>query len=194
VPLGDVREGVLREREEGRQGGAEERPEPGSRRRRLAQADDGGAMHLFDPCDVEQPRRANLHLVLGPGHADELAVEPQVAAQLRMEAQRHDAALPHRDRMMVVAGDHLYVASSLDEWGADEHPWKRLAVKAVDVELSLKAVDLAAVAVAPHADVEQAEAALAAHSVCDVAREHDHAGACGERSEAALDGVAQRLE
>jgi hypothetical protein len=62
------------------------------------------------------------------------------------------------------------------------------------VEAGFEAVDLAPVAVAADADVEQAETLLFRHAVCHLAREHDHAGARGQHRQPVLDGAPQRLE
>ena len=98
------------------------------------------------------------------------------------------------DGMVLVACDNPDVSGSLDQRRANEDARECLAVHALDVERSLEAVYLPAVAVAADADVQETEPVLVGHSIGDVAREHDHARAGGEGREAALDRLAQRLE
>src|SRR5689334_11709019 len=96
--------------------------------------------------------------------------------------------------MVLVACDDPDVSGSLDQRRANEDARECLAVHALDVEGGFEAVDLAAVAVAADADVQETKPMLVGHSVVDVAREHDHAGAGGEGRKATLDRLTQRLE
>src|SRR2546430_11262153 len=141
-----------------------------------------------------RPRGSSRLRAVHARHADELAVQALVAAQLGMKAKREDASLADGDGMVVVAGDHLHAARPFDQRRADEDTWKRLAIEAVYVEGRLEAVDLAAVAVAAHADVEHAQTVLLGHPVGDVARKHDHAGARGESRQPVLDRFPQWLQ
>src|SRR5438445_84635 len=127
-------------------------------------------------------------------HPYELLVQPPVAGQLRMEAQRKDVPLPDGHRAAVVCGHDLGGASRFHERRPDEHPGERLAVESGNVQRGLEAVDLPPVAVAPDRDVEQAHAALILHPVRDLLREENHARTCGERGQALRDRSAQRLE
>ena len=61
VFLRHVHERLLRQREQRGQRRAEEGPQARSRGRGFAQLDIGGAMHLFDACQVEQSGGPNLH-------------------------------------------------------------------------------------------------------------------------------------
>ena len=91
---------------------------------------------------------------------------------------RQQVALPRGHDVPVVRGEHLdALADRLDPRRADEDAAERL-VEAVEVEVGLEAVDLAAVGVAAHRDVHQAErlAGPAAPSTI-VLRDQDRAGA-----------------
>ena len=82
------------------------------------------------------------------------------------------------------AAQHLDAgADALDQRGPDEHGVERV-VEPGDVEVGLEAVDLAAVAVAAHGDVDGAEAALVGPAVEDLGGQQDHPGAGAEHRHA----------
>src|SRR5256885_12391703 len=112
-------------------------------------------------------------------------MQPQVVAQLGVKPEGEDAVVANRDRTTLMRGNHLDVAGALDQRCSDEHTGKGLAVQAVDLNGSLEAVHLPAVAVAADSDVEQTKPMLLRHPVCDFLGEHDHARARGEPREAA---------
>src|SRR5438309_940772 len=121
-------------------------------------------------------------------HFHELLMKPPIARQLGMKAEREDVALAHCDSATLMRGYDLGGASRLHQRRPDEHARKGLAAQARDLEVGLEAVDLAAIAVTSHRDVEQAHAMLALHPVGDVARENDHACARRECRQTARDG------
>ena len=115
---------------------------------------------------------------------DEPGVEAPVRRQLGMEGGRHDAALADEHGVILVPGQHLDGrADGLHPRGPDEHAVERL-VEALDVEIGLEAVELAAVAVALDGDVEGTEAALVGAAVVDLRGQQDHPGARAEHRHA----------
>ena len=86
-----------------------------------------------------------------------------------------------RTGIAVVGGEHLDGRARRDSTsGARMNtPWNGV-VEAGDVEVGLEAVELAAVAVAAHGEVDGAEAALVGAAVEDLGGEQDHPGARAE--------------
>ena len=98
-----------------------------------------------------------------------------------MEGRGQHATLPHRDRRTVgVAGQHLgHRADVGDERRADEDAVQRLLAQGRDVEIGLEGVELTAIAVAAHLDVDEREDRLVA--IGDAVGKQDHAGAGPEQ-------------
>ncbi len=76
---------------------------------------------------------------------------------------------------------------------ADEDRVER-GVEADDGEVGLEAVDLAAVGVSAHGDVDHAEAALIGTPAGDLGGQQDHAGARAEHGQPVGEQFGQRLE
>ena len=101
-----------------------------------------------------------------------------------MEGGGHDAALADEHGIIsCLASTSTAGPTDLDPRRPDEHAVERL-VEAVDVEVGLEAVELAAVAVAPDGDVEGAEAALVGPAVEHLGGQQDHPGARAEHRHA----------
>src|SRR5690606_13871253 len=131
---------------------------------------------------------------------DELAVQPHVTRDLRMERRGDDVALTYRDdptggRPRTHGGEHLDAwPGLLDPRRTDEHRMERPARDALDLEIGLEGVDLPAEGVAAHRDVERTERALPLGGVEQPAGEQDHPRARAVRGQPALDRGPQRLE
>ena len=87
-------------------------------------------------------------------------VQPSVIGQLGMKRCNEHRALLHQHRHTLVFGEHLYSsAGALHFRGADEHRME-WTFEADDHDVSLEAVDLAAISVATYGDVDHVEASL----------------------------------
>src|SRR6266481_761864 len=82
------------------------------------------------------------------GKPYEVAMQAQVAGELRVEAQREDAVVPHGYGMTLIGRHHFHVACPLHKRRTDEDARKFLAVHPLDVQRRLEAVELAAITVA----------------------------------------------
>ena len=118
-----------------------------------------------------------------------------VDRQLGMERGGHHAILAHEHRIAPVAGEHLHVRPRrLDSGSPDEHAVKRRPVEPGDIEVGLEAVELAAVAVALHGDVEGAEVPLVGSPVVDLLGEQDQPGTRAEHRQTIGDARADLVE
>src|SRR6185503_14000429 len=126
-----------------------------------------------------------LHL---PQH---VVVEPGLTHELRVEGCHKDVAVLQDDGPILESGEHLDgVADPFDPGGADEDPAEGV-LDAAHVEVGFEGIDLAAVGVAAHVDVQKSEQGLA---TVDLAREHDHARAGAEDRHACGRSLPNRLD
>ena len=117
-----------------------------------------------------------------------------VVGEFGVKRGSHDGSRAYEHRGAVVLGEHFDVgADSRDARRADEHGVKR-RVKTAQRNVGLEAVDLAAVGVAPHRDVDCAERALVGATVLDLRGQQDHARARAEDGHAVGDALAKRVE
>ena len=63
-------------------------------------------------------------------------MQPPVASQLGVKAEREDAALAHRHGAAFVRGNDFRAARRLQQWRPDEHARKGLAAQARDLEVA----------------------------------------------------------
>jgi len=111
-------------------------------------------------------------------------VETCVVGEFRMERCHRTSCVANENRNSVVAGEHLDVGTdAFDEWGADEHRMEWVG-EAGDGQISLEAVELAAVAIASHRHVDQIESALIGSTIEHVSGAQDHAGTGAESGQA----------
>src|SRR6476661_1870865 len=107
-------------------------------------------------------------------HLQESLVHARVLRQLRVERGDEHAALAQQHRVALVLGQHLHARARLDDARrADEDAAQRL-VLAGELEVGLEARDLAAVAVAAHDEVDEAEQRLVRPAVERLAGDEDH--------------------
>ena len=110
-----------------------------------------------------------------------------------MEAGSQQLTLTHEHRVTIVRGQDLDVRPDrLHARGPDEHPVEGRRVLGDD-EIGLEAVDLAAVAVAPHRDVELSEVLLVVAAIEDLVGEQDHPGARAEHRHPLLQSDGDRI-
>src|SRR6266478_6909876 len=95
-------------------------------------------------------------LVAVANQVEESTMHAGVVGKFRMEGGRHDSSLPHSYGIASLGGDHFDVPShALDFRCTDKNHLQRRVSQFAGAD---GAVDLAAVGVAPNADVERAEA------------------------------------
>ena len=103
---------------------------------------------------------------------------------------------PFRDALTKTGGEpqrSQAAKDALDDRGTNEHTLERAATQVANGEGRLERLALTAVAVPPHADVEQVELALIGPAVDDLMGEEDQARAGRERGHAAAHLLGQRL-
>jgi hypothetical protein len=110
-----------------------------------------------------------------------------IVGQLGVEGGGEHTAFADRDRVAVVAGQHLdRRAEALHPGGADEHRPQRLVADPLDLELRLEALQLAPEGVAASRSVDEAE-------VVGVADDQAGAGA-EDRPPGLVVGAQRRLQ
>src|SRR5699024_1765107 len=126
---------------------------------------------------------------------EELGVEPQVPAQLRVEAAGPHIALPHQHRSVLAPGEHLGGGGDVEDLrGADEGAVEG-ALEALDVQRRGEGLTLPAVGIAGNGDVEAAEAVITAQRIiAEPIGQEDEAGAGAEDRQAGSDALPQSAE
>ena len=124
----------------------------------------------------------------------ERSVETGVGGEFGMEAGGQQVALTHEHRIAIVRRQDFDVGTDrFDAWGADEHAVERSLI-AGEVEVGFEAVDLAAVAIASHGDLERPEVLLVVAAVEDLVGEQDHPGARAEHGHPVVETGGDRVE
>ena len=120
-----------------------------------------------------------------------------VSGHFRVESSGKHRPLTHRDDMLAGPGQHLNIGSDpLDPGGADEHRTDQ-TVKAAEVDIALKGVNLAAEGVAAHRHIDGPQrgclpAGLA--GVENLTGQQDHSGARTVGRHAGGQSLPQRFE
>src|SRR5262252_7642664 len=116
----------------------------------------------------------------------------QIVRQLRVEAEPDDPSFAHTHRAAVLRGKDLSRPHVLYQWSSNEDAWK-IAAQGRDLDRSLKALHLAAVAVSAEDHVEEVEPALIGTPAGDLAGQEYQPRAGGESRETGPHACRQRF-
>src|SRR6266545_2492020 len=119
----------------------------------------------------------------------DVLVQPRLTGQLGVEGRHDKVPLLQDDRMSLVPGEHFHVRPHvLNDRGPDEHRPHRM-LDPVHLDIRLEGVDLPAVRVPAHGDVDERQQRLARF---DPLGHHDHAGAGPEHRHPVGGPIADR--
>lgn len=125
---------------------------------------------------------------------DKRAVDPVVARQFGVKRGHSSVALSTQYGVAVDHCENLDLfARPFHHRCPDEHRMER-AIEPVDIDVGLETVDLGAVAVAAHVEVDRTQSVLIGSAIEDARRQQDQPSACAKHREATIDSLAQRID